>query len=332
MTKVRTSNIVAIVVAVALLVAMLPTVVLAAEDDSISGQFTLGNDAPSVTSIGLYESDNSTAATSMTPQTEYILKVAVTDTNTLDDLDTVEVTIFYDEDGDDDSGDIPADNTTVAATMTCTVGATPSWSINPSSSTTWDIVEASCEQPTLTGSSGTFCFRFTPGKVATEAADWDAYAVATDDSALTDDLYDGSDYDMNWYGEIATSASVDWGTVTAGSDFSANKQTGISINYIANGAYDEQVAASTPWGAAALDIAGNPDSNEFSLRANDEDSEAGWVDVATTAAYATMDDSGTQTAEAGDDVTGNTLWLKLGTPFTDNTYSGTIYFRIANGS
>jgi hypothetical protein len=47
-------NMVAIVVAVALLVAMIPTVVLAAEDDSISGQFTLGNDAPSVTSVGLY--------------------------------------------------------------------------------------------------------------------------------------------------------------------------------------------------------------------------------------------------------------------------------------
>jgi hypothetical protein len=54
MSKIRMQNMVAIVVAVALLVAMIPTVVLAAEDDSISGQFTLGNDAPSVTSVGLY--------------------------------------------------------------------------------------------------------------------------------------------------------------------------------------------------------------------------------------------------------------------------------------
>ncbi len=54
--------------------------------------------------------------------------------------------------------------------------------------------------------------------------------------------------------------------------------------------------------------------------------------MATTAAYATTDDTGAQTAEAGDTVGTNTLWLKLGSPFTDNTYSGTIYFRIANGS
>lgn len=328
----RIRSIVAIVAAVALLVAMLPTIVLAAEDDSITGEFTLGNDAPSVDSVGIYQSDNSTAATSMTPQTEYIVKVAVTDTNTLDDLDWVKVSIFYDADGDDDFSDIPADNTTVAATLTCTVGATPAWSINPSSSTTWDIVEASCEQPTLTGSSGTFCFRFTPGKVATEALDWDAYAQVQDDSALSDTSYDGSDYDMNWYGEIATSASVDWGTVSAGSDFSANKQTGVSVNYIANGAYDEQVAASTPWGAATLEITGSPDSNEFSLRANDVDSETGWQLVATTAAYATIDDTGAQTTESGDTVGANTLWLKLGSPFTDATYSGTIYYRIANGS
>jgi hypothetical protein len=57
-------------------------------------------------------------------------------------------------------------------------------------------------QPSLTGGNGTFWFNFVPGKVATEAGDWDVYVVVTDDSDQTDSYYDGSDYDMLWYGEI----------------------------------------------------------------------------------------------------------------------------------
>jgi hypothetical protein len=45
--------------------------------------------------------------------------------------------------------------------------------------------------------------------------------------------------------------------------------------------------------------------------------------------YTTFD-SGTQTGEGGDTDTSNTLWLKLGpSGIPDVTYSGTIYYRIA---
>ena len=46
--------------------------------------------------------------------------------------------------------------------------------------------------------------------------------------------------------------------------------------------------------------------------------------------WATIDDTGVQTTESGDTPT-NTFWIKLGSPFIDDDYNGTIYFKIANG-
>lgn len=163
--------------------------------------------------------------------------------------------------------------------------------------------------------------------------------MADDGGGTPGTLYDGSDYDMNWYGEvIINTANVNWGSLAPGTDFGEpSKQTGISITYIANGAYDEQVAASTPWidggsNSATLDIDGSPGGSSFSIKADDTSTLGSAVFVATTAAYATIDDSGEQTGESGDTVTTNTLWLALGTPFVDATYNGTIYYKIADGS
>ena len=51
-----------------------------------------------------------------------------------------------------------------------------------------------------------------------------------------------------------------------------------------------------------------------------------------TTSYTTIDDTGTQTGESGDTVTTNSIWLKLGTPFTDALYTGRIYYQIVHGS
>ena len=53
---------------------------------------------------------------------------------------------------------------------------------------------------------------------------------------------------MNWYGEISVSTlTVNWGTVAPGSDFTSNVQTGITISYICNGSFQEQVMTTSPW-------------------------------------------------------------------------------------
>lgn len=320
-----------ILVGLAILVAMLPMAVFADEDHT-TGQFTTANSAPSVGDLGIYETDHTTAVTAMTPGTEYAVKVTVTDANTLNDLTTVRVTIFLDADSDDDPADVPAaGDTQTAAILTWTKGTPSTWAISAGAPTTWAIVAANCVEPNLSGSTGTWWFRFRPGKVATEATDWDAYAVATDNNSATGTRYDGSDYDMNWYGEVTVgTALVNWGTLAPGTDYTI--RTGIAINYLANGGYNQQVKGGSPWTGtshtATLNEAGSPAGNEFSLMADNDNTLAGAVQV-RSAAYTTFN-NGTQTGESGHDETGNSLWLKLGSPFFEDTYSGFVYFKIVN--
>jgi hypothetical protein len=281
----------------------------------------------------LYNSAESATVSQMTPQTEYALKVTVTDAGTIDHLSTVTATIFYDSDTDDDYSDIPAANTQTCFIMTCTVGSTPVWSQNPSSSTTWDIVETSCDQPTLTDTSGDFWFHFKPGKVATEALDWDVYVSVTDEASDSDTWYDAGDYDMLWYGEISVAtSSVDWGTVYANMDFSnGSAKESVSATYISNGNYDVAVSTGATWSTTAtLNTAGTPGSNEFSLKAWSSDSLPSADLVTTTAGDCVIDNTGDLTTESGDASSSNTLYLKTGTPFVQGVYSGTIYFYIRN--
>jgi len=291
---------------------------------------------PTVDAVALYQSDESTLITpggSMDPQVEYAVKVTVTDSDTLDDVNEVKVTIFYDSAGTDPTAPGISDTQTCAI-ITWTKGS--GWAIDPSAGTTWVLVSASCKVPSDMGqTTGDWWAHFKPGKVATEsgaADDWDIYAKATDAAAGSGELY-ARDYEMNWYGEITVNtASVDWGTVVLGSDFAANEQTGISVTYIANGAYNQQVKASSPWGTVpnqvTLNEAGNPGAGEFSLKADDTATLAAAV-LVLSSGYTTFD-TGTQTGESGNTESSNTLWLKLGpSGIPAVTYSGTIYYGIA---
>jgi len=307
-------------------------------DEEVPGSFDVEGEAPTVESVELCTAGGS-ATTDMTPQVEYNISVNVSDTNTLDDLSTVTVTIFYDADGaySDDEVAGAADNQT-RAILTWTNGG--SWSIDPVADGTSWVLE-SCVEPTLSVGSGIFEFHFKPGKVATETtgnAKWHIYAEAYDGTA-TDNATDVNK-DMNWYGEITVNglSSVDWGALVPGTDFgpSSNK-TDISVTYIANGAYEEQVATSANWTGnsdnATLDATGSCTySNEFSLKADDTTTLDDAVLVtATPGGYATID-TNNQTGESGDTVTTNTLWLKLSSAFFAGDYSGFIYFKIDGGS
>jgi hypothetical protein len=323
----------AFLVTLVLMMALLPVAAFADEDQT-AGQFTAGNANPTIAAgdVGIYETDHTTAVTAMTPGAEYAAKVTVTDANTLDDLSTVKVTIFFDADGDDDSADVPvAGNTQTAAILTWTNGSPSSWSISAGAGTTWAIVTGNCVEPSLSASTGTWWFHFRPGKVATEATDWDAYAVANDGGGSPGGCYDASDYDMNWYGEVTVStALVDWGELQPGTDYTI--QTGISATYLANGGYNQQVKASGSWAGvtytAALNASGAPAGNEFSLMADDDATLAGAVQV-LSAAYTSFD-TGTQTGESGAAESANSVWLKLGSPFFEDTYAGTIFYQIIN--
>jgi hypothetical protein len=298
-----------------------------------------------MTYVKLYDTGGTPAeVTAMTPQVQYDARVKVADANGKTDLTTIVVKLWYDA-----TGGTPTEGEFAAAaanTQTCAIitwtesGST--FVIQPAASTTWSL--GTCVAPAdLTGE---FQFKFTVGKVATEttgSANWQIAAKVTDDSSATAFGYDtdtGTN-DVNWYGEIdVPTATVGWGTVNPGMDFaeggSSEEALGVTINYISNGAYDEKVKSSATWagapsGTGTLDATGVcTNANEFALKADDTGTLSSAVLVDTTGVA--IDESGTQTAEAGDSAANDALWLKLASTFSKATYSGTITYIISDGS
>jgi len=332
-----------------LLVAMLvPAAVFADEEGTATGTFS-NNNIPSITSVELWTTVSPAGTTAMTPQVKYDVQVKVTDVDGLTDLTTIVVKIYKDTDASADETEFGLES---ADTKNCAVitwtQTTDLFSIEPSADTSWGFTETDC----VTGSadSGTaFQFQFTVGKVATEAAGveadcWRVAALVTDDSSDTDFDFDADNNSMAWYGEISglTDITVDWGTVNPGMDFGEDTDSEeavvATINYISNGAYDEQVKSSTPWTSAGeaadadLAIDGTPDvGQEFALKADDDATLTDAV-VVIAASGVAIDETGAQTLEAGDNAADNTLWLKLNATFAKDVYSGTITYIIANGS
>ncbi len=339
-SRLESKTISSIVVSLTMLLIILPGIVLSATESSSTGSFTINNVDPAITSVQLWSTGTSPAqAITMTPQVQYNVKVAINDLNTLDDLTTVKVTIYYDTDGSYDEGDRPdMGNTQTGAILTWTNSG--SWSIDPNASTTWSVISGSCSQPSLSGTTGTFEFHFKPGKVATEtpgAAEWHIYAIATDNASATGDFAQ-DDREMNWYSEITNlTATADFGTVPLGC--TGSPSSAVSATYISNGAYDEQIKTDTPWvgqtssGTISLYTSGTgPGQTQFALKADDDATVADAVQV-LSASYTTIDNSGTQTGESGDTQTNNYLWLWLGsTGIQNEEYQGTVYLKIADGS
>lgn len=135
----------AFVMVVAIGATVLPA--MAAENTSSEGSFTLGNEAPTVTSIALYESDGSTPETAMDPTIEYVVKIEAADTNTLDDLSEIEVIIRVNGTGGDD-------DVNNKATYKWTNGATPVWT-KEGPAGLWSLVTVGSTWPDpLTATSG----------------------------------------------------------------------------------------------------------------------------------------------------------------------------------
>jgi hypothetical protein len=321
--------------------------VMAAEGTA-SGSFQVGNVAPTITSVEVIPAAGGSAVTSMTPGTAYKAKIVVNDANTVNDTAQVRVAIVFDS-ADSDPVTDPGE-TGNTQTLACLkwVKSTDTWSISPTGgtpATTWSITSGSCTKPSnMTLTTGTWEFYFTVGKVATEGiggagnAGWDLFGEVNDEGTPVE-MWDDRDLAMEWYGEVTVNtASVDWGSVSPGMDFAEDdpsEEVNINVTYLANGDYDEKVGASQNWtsasGNATLNTTASPGAGEFSLKADNTTNLANAVNVTASPTYTTIDNTGTQTDDDGEDVTTNSLWLKLGTSFTEATYTGTIYYQVANG-
>jgi hypothetical protein len=342
MFKTKLSTILALVAVLSLLL----TPAAYAAEGATSGSFGAASQAPTVSLIQIYnEVGCTTFAASMTPQVPYWCKVTVNSANKLKHLNEVKVTLFYNSTG---SGSMVAPGTAdtqTCAILTCTIGLPPtytiSWTIAPSSSTTW-VLGTSTAPANLDLTTGDWIFAFTPGKVAHVAngtpAVWDAQGLATNRNSQTGEKYVRGKY-MDCFGQITVNtANVNWGEVPLGltretNAGNGNPQIGISVNYISNGNYYQDIK-STDWTGATdnvtLDITGgNPPSSagQFALKANDISDNT--TSVIVTKAYSAINDTSTITFEAGNTVTTNTLWLSLSeSGILPGTYSGAIYYEI----
>ena len=343
MNKLKTLVSIAAALVVLLLAAM--PVAFADEEGTTTGSFTADNAAPTITSVEVIPAGGGAAVASMTPGTSYKAKIVANDNNTVEDIDQVRVAIVFDS-SDADPGTDPgeAGNTQTLACLKW-VKSPEAWSISPTGGdTTWSTTAISCTKPSdMDLTTGTWEFYFTVGNVATEGlggADndgWDLFGEVVDEDGDVE-MWDDRDLAMDWRGEIKdVTASVSFGTVVLGSSNTVCT-SGVSATYIANGAYDEQVKAQTPWTGQTsgttltLDTAPPPSAAEFSLKADDDATIADAVQV-LSAAYTAIDETDTITGETGDTQANNYLWLSLGSSgIPAEEYQGIIYYKIVDGT
>jgi len=88
---------ISILVALTMVIGLLPTGVFAAgvPSGSSTGTFTVGAEPPVINSVKLYDATGTTEVLAMTPQTQYMFKIDVTNLNGLNYLTKMEVNIFY---------------------------------------------------------------------------------------------------------------------------------------------------------------------------------------------------------------------------------------------
>jgi len=333
----------AAVVVASLLVALMPRATDADTEGTVTGQFGVNLGSVTVGSVTLYNGDDNATATSMDPTSSYVARVSVTHASTLSFLDKIEVTAYYDANGTYDVADVLADGHAQNGVV-MTWDGSDNWTLDDGTSTTWAIVTAGCDDPASLGAQNTyvFKFKFTVGTVAKEsdgAAEWHIYAKAWDTSAATADAYQ-ENLEMNWYGAITVALSggsyLTFGNNNLGASDQASTNT-VSGTYISNGAYDRNIRTAGTWNGATYtvaldtDYAGIPGNGEFCLKADDDSDIGGAIVVRTT--YVAIEDTGTITAEGGDSAPGMTAWITLGsTGIAADTYTGTVYYQISNGS
>ncbi len=322
----------AVTVTATVMALIVPGTARAATEATTGGTFSTNDSssAPLINSVGLYGTDN-VAATNMDPTIESWIKVNVTDNQTLEHLSSIQVTIWYDADGDHTPVATSVDNETCAI---ITWTPTNTWTLTSmGAGSTW--TSHAGDTPTLVAqNTGTFVFHFVPGKVATEnagSADWDINVTATDAGSGSDD---GSQTgrSMNWYGEISNvTPTVNFGSVSLGTQ---EISSALSAKYICNGNYGEQAKTDAQWSDGGsynvnLQASGAPGDGEFRLDAHDDSNTAGEVQLSD--AYQDIDGDETMTTEDGHTQSSIYLWLTLGASgIVSGTYNGNINFCINN--
>jgi len=318
----------AVVVIIAIGTTALPA--MADTEGSSTGSFNLGNAAPSVT-VALYESDENTSVSQMTPPTEYAVKIDVSDSNTLNDIDEIKVVIK--KDGYSGNDDVHNQST---------YNWTPSggWQFVGPTDTGWSL-ETNKTPGDLTVTSDTWWLHFKPSKVATEA-NWSINVTVNDGTAT--DTGSVQDIPMLLYVEISavdTSYSFEGVNLNTTANPIEDPDDGnIQVTAIANGAYKLQSKTNTTWtgqntsDVATVDSTGTLDDGEIRLIDNAANNYDGGSKVKTDeyqpiAGYSSLSGP-TDENGASHDIY---QWLDVASKgLLPDTYQGTYYVQIADAA
>jgi len=231
----------------------------------VTGSVTAQNAASTITSVELQATGGAGGSlSSMTPLTEYWVQIIAADNNTIDDIEQIDIYIFYDSNGAQDGvGDGTFDCDENAVFKWLKSGDV--WSMeNGAATTTWALgtTNASVTPGDMGLTEGEWNLSFVPGKLAVEAAasggavaEWDIYVKVTDGTAATSEstIYTKA---MTAYSEISmSSATMSFGTLALGGT-AAIQDAGNVINtiVIANDAHALGVMSSATWSNAPDNI------------------------------------------------------------------------------
>jgi len=317
----------AVVMIIAIGTTALPA--MAGTEGSSTGSFNLGNAAPQVTAVALYGSDENTSVSQMTPPTEYAVRIDVSDSNTLNDID--EITVVIKKDGYSGSDDVHNQST---------YKWTPSgnWELVGPTDTGWSL-ETNKTPGDLNATADTWWLHFKPSKVATEA-NWSINVTVNDGTAT--DTGSVQDIPMRLYIEIsAINASYSFKGVNLNTTANPIKDPddgNIQVTAIANGAYKLESKTNTTWTGkntsdeATVDSTGTLDDGEIRLIDNAADNYNGGSKVKTDE-YQPI--AGYSSLSGPTDENGASLaiyqWLDVAAEgLLPDTYQGTYYVQIAN--
>ena len=323
----------AVVMIIAIGTAVLPA--MADTGGTSTASFNLSNVAPSVISITM----NTGNGVAMTPQAESWIQMDISDANTLDDINEVQVII---KTNTTDTSD--PDSVTDKATFRWTPagGDKGTWSLVGPTGSTWSIDNTASMGPPKDNRGatvGTWHLLFLPGKVARESNTWDIYVEVTDKGGLTGDNISWG-HIMVWYGEIsAVDTSYSFGDIGLGEtnkNISTPSDHNIDVKTISNGNY-KLSSKSGNWtnesNVAVLDWDGTLDAGHFALEVDGN----GTVDTFNYVndSYEAITDYNNVNAPTAE--TGDTKeiyqWISVAdSGLLPGTYSGTYYVQIADAA
>ena len=220
------------------------------------------------------------------PQQEYTAEFTLHDRDTYQDIDSVELRIFYNVSGSGlTNGAVMA---SVEGTPDSGTGAVIKWQRNvhnnqffvhnTQASVSWEVINSTVPALNVTSESMTFEVTFMVSKVARQSNDQEWHiGINVIDSLTATGITESNlfaeigmsdtdpinatpaSFNMAFYGEVELpdGITLDWGAIKPGSDFAENQATTGSITFLSNGNFDTEISSSTLWQATntAIDVA-----------------------------------------------------------------------------